>query len=106
LKEGFSVQYANRYVEKVWQKAAAVGYGKYFINEKGGYITDDHLYVNQLAGIPSIDIIQLDKTTRSGFYEHWHTVNDTMEHIDKETLKAVGQTVTEVIYGEQLTGKK
>ncbi|MCL1942510.1 MAG: M28 family peptidase [Candidatus Azobacteroides sp.] len=102
LKEGFSVQYANRYVEKVWQKAASIGYGKYFINEKGGYITDDHLYVNQLAGIPSIDIIQSDKTTRSGFYEHWHTTNDTMDFIDKETLKAVGQTVMEVIYSEKV----
>ena len=99
LKEGFSVRYANRYVEKVWRKAHEIGYGKYFINEKGGYVTDDHLYVNQLAGIPSINIIQHDKSTQSGFYKHWHTLNDTPEHIDKETLKAVGQTVMEVIYG-------
>ncbi len=105
-KEGFSVQYANRYVEKVWQKAHSIGYGKYFINERSGYITDDHLYINQLAGIPCIDIIQLDKTSRTGFYENWHTINDTMDFIDKETLKAVGQTLMEVIYSEKVTETK
>ncbi|MCD7971282.1 MAG: M28 family peptidase [Candidatus Azobacteroides sp.] len=101
MKEGFSREYANRYVEKIWQTARQLGYGKYFINENGGYITDDHLYVNRLANIPSVDIIQMDKNSSSGFYEHWHTVNDTMEYIDKETLKAVGQTILEVIYNEK-----
>ena len=101
LKEGFSVNYAGRYVEKVWRKAHDIGYGKYFVNAKGGYVTDDHLYVNRLIGIPSIDIIQYDAATQSGFYKHWHTLNDTSEHIDKETLKAVGQTVLEVVYDEK-----
>lgn len=36
----------------------------------------------------------------SGFNPQWHTVHDTMDHIDKETLKAVGQTVLAVIYNE------
>ena len=98
LKEGYSVKYASRYVEKVWRKAHSIGYGKFFINEKGGYITDDHLFVNQLTGIPSLNIIQHDSSTQSGFYKHWHTLNDTPEHLDKETLKAVGQTVMEMVY--------
>jgi hypothetical protein len=29
---------------------------------------------------------------------HWHTVNDNMNIIDRETLKATGQTALEVIY--------
>ena len=36
----------------------------------------------------------------SGFGPTWHTVNDNMEHIDRQVLKAVGQTVTQVIYNE------
>jgi len=51
-------------------------------------------------GIPSIDIIQYDASSDSGFNPQWHTVHDTMDHIDKETLKAVGQTVLAVIYNE------
>ena len=31
----------------------------------------------------------------------WHTIHDNMDHIDKNTLKAVGQTVLEVIYNEK-----
>ena len=86
-------------VDKVWKKAQSLGYGKYFSDNEGGYIIDDHVYVNKM-GIPSIDIIQYDASSDSGFNPQWHTVHDTMDHIDKETLKAVGQTVLAVIYNE------
>ena len=51
-------------------------------------------------GIPSIDIIQYDASSDSGFNTQWNTAHDTIDHIDKETLKAVGQTVLAVIYNE------
>ena len=57
-KESISMEYASHVVEKVWGTASTLGFGSYFLNETGGAITDDHLYVNQLAGIPTIDIIQ------------------------------------------------
>jgi len=98
MKEGFSMHYAANFVEKIWKKARGLGYERFFVSEKGGYITDDHYYVNLLTNIPSVDIIHLEKNSPNGFFEHWHTVNDTMEHIDKETLKAVGQTLLEIIY--------
>ena len=31
----------------------------------------------------------------------WHTLKDDMDGIDRNTLKAVGQTVMEVIYNEK-----
>jgi hypothetical protein len=96
-KEGYSVSYAAPVVEKVWGAARDLGYGKYFINAKGGTITDDHQYVIRGRNIPCIDIINL-KDTPNGFGMHWHTQNDTMDHIDKNVLKAVGQTILEVIY--------
>lgn len=97
-KEGFSMHYAPHVVEKVWAKARSLSYGDLFVDRKSGYITDDHLYVNEIIGIPSIDIIDLRE---NGFFEHWHTINDTMEHIDKSVLKAVGQVLLEVIYNEK-----
>jgi aminopeptidase-like protein len=48
--------------------------------------------------IPCLDIINFDPETDSGFGNYWHTVNDNMQIIDRETLKAVGQTVMEIIY--------
>ena len=96
--EGFSKQYAPGFLTNVWNAANRLGYGNYFIYLEGGYITDDHLYVNRLAGIPSIDIIHTSSTTGTGFPSHWHTHRDNMDVIDPNTLKAVGQTLLEVIY--------
>ncbi len=98
-RERYSMQFAPWLVERVWNEAATLGYGNYFVDADGGYVLDDHIYVNA-AGVPTIDIIQYNPKSESGFYEHWHTVNDTMEGIDKNTLKAVGQTVLSVIYNE------
>ncbi|MDP4267409.1 MAG: M28 family peptidase [Bacteroidota bacterium] len=101
--EGTSVYYANDVLEKVWSIANKSGYSEYFIYKKSGSITDDHYYINTLAKIPSIDIIQNDPTTRSGFGYYWHTTDDTMKNIDRNTLKAVGQTLLNVISeGESL----
>lgn len=97
--EGFSNENASYVVEKVWKAAASLGYSNYFLFEQGGFVTDDHFYVIRY-GIPSIDIINSDKTTRNGFAPHWHTHDDTMNVIDTNTLKAVGQTLLEVIYKE------
>lgn len=99
-KEQFSQLYAPDIVEKVWSQAAALGLGQTFVDEQGGAITDDHIYVNKLAGIPSIDIIQFDKNTSTGFAAYWHTVDDTMANVDKTTLQAVGVTLLNVIYNE------
>ena len=69
--------------------------------ETGGYITDDHLPVNEKAGIPTIDIIPYYPDCKeSSFGPTWHTVADDMNHIDKSTLKAVGQTVIQVLFTE------
>lgn len=101
FKEQLSTMYAAKYVEEVWSTARDLGYGKYFIQAAGGAITDDHQYVIQGMNIPCIDIINYDPETEKGFGAHWHTINDTMDNIDPQTLKAVGQTVLEVIYNRQ-----
>lgn len=100
-KEYYSRQYANGIVEKVWGTARSLGYGKYFVDKNGGGILDDHISVNQNRRIPSIDIIQHDPNTESGFGWYWHTTKDDMNSISRETLKAVGQTVLEVVYKEK-----
>ena len=99
-REQYSMKYAPTVVDKVWGAAQRIGYGKFFsYDDEGGYITDDHLQVNQ-GGIPCIDIIGSD-TEDDGFPSTWHTLDDNIKHINKETLKAVGQTMLEVIWTEQ-----
>ena len=101
FRERYSQHYAQNVVSRVWQAASVVGYGSYFPPQDGGAITDDHVPVNQVAGIPCIDIIPYyPDCEESSFGPTWHTVNDDMEHIDKNTLKAVGQTLVQVIFSE------
>ncbi len=100
FQEQQSLQFAPRIVKKVWNTANDIGFGNHFVYDKGGAITDDHVYVNNILGIPCIDIIQFDPTTNSSFGSYWHTHNDNMNVIDKNTMKAVGQTLLHVIYNE------
>ncbi len=98
--ERISMAYAADYVKKVWSIANQAGYSNYFLFEEGIPVNDDHLYINKILQLPTIDIIHLDPSTQSGFYPYWHTVKDNMESIDRNTLKAVGQTLMTVIFYE------
>lgn len=98
--EGVSQHFAPQVVKKVWSLAAQMGYGTYFVNEDGGAVTDDHYFINQIAGIPTIDIINRRTDTESGFVRHWHTGDDGIDAIDKRSLRAAGQVVLAVIYRE------
>ncbi|GAB4495137.1 MAG: M28 family peptidase [Saprospiraceae bacterium] len=97
-KEGISMQAAPSIVEKVWSTAAALGYSNVFVQELGSAVTDDHYFVVMNARIPMIDIISRPGETKSGFVPHWHTHNDNMKAIDKNTLRIVGEVVTTVLY--------
>ncbi len=97
-KEGTSMHYASDIVELVWKTAADAGFGRYFLNDESAGIIDDHFYINKLAGIRCIDIVHYDYNTPSHFWKHWHTHEDTMDKIDKTSMKAVGQTLLEVIF--------
>ena len=98
-KEGHSMNYAPHIVEKVWQASRRLGYTQYFSNQRSNPVTDDHFYLNTQAGIQTIDII--DQPNGRGFFEHWHTHRDDISVIDPNTLKAVGQTVLDVIYHQK-----
>lgn len=101
-QEGVSKQYANEIVNKIWRTAAQIGYGSFFPMKDGGMITDDHVPVNEKAGIPCVDIIAFyPDCQQSSFGPTWHTIHDTMEHIDTNVLKAVGQTLVQVLYTEE-----
>ena len=94
-KEYFSMSYAAGIVNSVWGVAQSAGHSDYFPQSYGGAVTDDHLFINQ-AGIKCIDII--DHRDGTGFFEQWHTTHDTPDRVDPATLKAVGQTLANLIY--------
>jgi Zn-dependent M28 family amino/carboxypeptidase len=99
--EEVSRNYAQSVLDKVWKAGNKLGYGKFFTYRKTSPLIDDHLFINQIIGIPSIDIIQNDVTTESSFGSFWHTQADNMSNISRETLSAAGKTVISVIYNEK-----
>jgi Zn-dependent M28 family amino/carboxypeptidase len=99
-KEQYSVNYAPNLVNEVWNIAAEKGYGELFLNEQGAAVSDDHVIVNEQAGIPIINIIHHYRKSNgvAEFPPYWHTQADDMDIISKETLQAVGDVMAELIY--------
>lgn len=101
--EGHSVSAAPEVVARVWGVAKELGYGKYFINEPRGAITDDHLpFIRK--GLRIIDVIDidycLDGSTGCGqdaSRNLHHTQQDTIEHISAKSLQIVGDVALTLV---------
>ena len=96
--EDYSVYYAKDIVEKVWSLAASMGYSSFFPRASGDGVTDDHYFVNTIAKIPLIDII--NRPDGKKFPHYHHTQKDNIDVIDPYTLLMVGKLMTKLIYME------
>lgn len=70
---------------EIWQTAAELGYGRYFIPEQKYSILDDHTPFLE-KGIFAIDIIDFS-------YPYWHTTADTVDKLSADSLQRVGDTI-------------
>ncbi len=95
LWEANSNEWGNTVLQHVWTAAQELGYGNYFKTVNTHPVIDDHVYVYKATKIPTIDIIHY--TSEGGFTPEWHTHQDNISNIDKNTLKAVGHTLENVI---------
>lgn len=91
---------ASRPTMRVWSEAKAMGLGDVFIDKVGGAVIDDHIFLTE-AGIPTTNIIENMNEVTGDFPPTWHTLDDNMKHISRETLDAVGKTVLNVVYKEK-----
>ena len=99
-QEARSVTSAPEVVSRVWQKAADLGYSKYFIAQGGQDVTDDH--VPLLAkGLRVIDVIDIDygPPARGGGANpnYHHTLQDTIDKISVKSLQIVGDVALSLI---------
>jgi len=92
-----SKQNAGRFVEMIWSTAEELGYTQ-FERRMGHSISDDHIPLIE-AGIPMVDIIDFDYPDESQSY--WHTMQDLPDKCSPASLKAVGQTVLQVVYDQE-----
>jgi hypothetical protein len=68
----------------IWNAAKQKKLDEYFVPQST-QIEDDHLAF-LAAGVPSVDIIDLD-------YAPWHTANDTLENVSARSLQVVGDVL-------------
>jgi Zn-dependent M28 family amino/carboxypeptidase len=88
-KEGNSLTGAPDVVDRVWEIARRLGYQKYFPDEAGVTLTDDHVEL-QKAGIKAIDVVDFD-------YPPWHTPDDTIDKVSAASLQVVGDVAVALI---------
>jgi len=100
-REGTSMALAPGIVDKVWSTARKMGHGDLFRNRVTPQTIDDNLFVSQLAGIPSANIVHYHLDTRMmGYFPQHHTHGDNLDAIDPDVLEVVGQVLTQVVYAE------
>ena len=75
-------------VDTVWASAAKLGYRAAFPDELTT-IEDDHVPFVR-AGVPSVDIIDLN-------YTAWHTAQDDLDHVSQRSLQTVGNVLVDAI---------
>jgi len=69
-----------------------------FVGISPDYIVDDHIPLNVVAGIPTIDLIDFD-------YPHWHTPADTLDKLSAESLETSGRVTLMLVEKYLLSGK-
>jgi glutaminyl-peptide cyclotransferase len=99
FKEGVSLEYAPKIVDKVWSAASRLGQSSVFVNQNEAGITDDHVFINQYAKIPTIDIVHFDPVV-GYFGDYHHKQSDNLDLISKDVLASVGTVLLNVIYYE------
>jgi Zn-dependent M28 family amino/carboxypeptidase len=72
----------------IWASGAKLGHRAYFLSEETT-IDDDHMPFVR-AGVPSVDIIDLD-------YAAWHTAQDDLDRVSARSLQIVGDVVLDAI---------
>ena len=95
--EYYSRQYASDVMARLWSCALSDEAKSLFKSEDGTAVMDDHVPMNQIAHIPTVDVIG---HTGQGFSSTWHTTTDIPQNISARHLKAVGQTLMQMLFEE------
>ncbi|GAA4473416.1 M28 family peptidase [Novipirellula rosea] len=103
--ENNSLKYARSLARSVWDMASRLGV-RAFISRPRHTLEDDHLPLNEIARIPTIDIIDFDYPRPGyGVKSYWHTENDVPENCSGESLAAVVWVVHQWLLAQSATSR-
>ena len=92
--ERYSAEYAPLICQEIWQVAHELGFASFFPASVGSWVLDDHVPLNK-AGLKTVDLIDFEYGPDNRL---WHTPQDIPSNTSPETLRMVGEVVTELIY--------
>jgi hypothetical protein len=81
-------------VAEIWKLARELKVYE-FIPEPRHEVRDDHLPLNDVAKIPTLDIIDFDYPNPDAEFSYWHTTHDRPENCSALSLAKVGYVVRE-----------
>ena len=96
--ERYSYKYHPKLVRSLWDRAKELSLSA-FKGSLGPAIYDDHMPLNEYAGIPAIDII--DFRYPNSHENYWHTTNDTPDKCSAKSLEQVGKLMVDYIYNRK-----
>ena len=92
-QEGYSAARVPEVVERVWSRAAELGYAHVFRPTVGTAMIDDHVPL-QDVGVRAIDVIDFEFGPSNSY---WHTTEDTIDKVSAESLQIVGEVAVAVV---------
>ena len=93
-----SFRYAPQVTNSVWGTARKMGV-KNFIARQKHEVRDDHLPLNEIAKIPTTDIIDFD-------YPYWHTSRDVPSNCSGASIARVGNVICQWLTEETISNRK
>lgn len=105
LYDRASLRYAKDVTKSIWATAARLGVSAFVPRTRMQELRDDHLPLNQIAKIPTTDLIDFDYP-RPGFRapQYWHTTEDTPDKCSGASLTAVTWVVHQWILEQSKNG--
>ncbi len=100
-QEAFSRQYAGDVLDMVWDAAATLGLSR-FTQDPHSPVLDDHVPLNTVAGIKTINIIDaalVGHDAASPRRKYWHTRDDLPAQCDPAPLGDVGTLLLYIVFG-------
>lgn len=89
-----SLNMARNLTKMIWSIAKDLKVRE-FRASKGHIIKDDHLPLNEIAKIPTCDIIDFDYPRPGMQNQYWHTTKDSVENCSADSLGKVGVVMLE-----------
>ncbi len=102
--EGNSLHFAKPLTQEIWATADRIGVKEFLPQKKERFIRDDHLPLNEIAKIPTCDIIDFDYPNPKAGNMFWHTQQDKVANCSAESLGKVGSVVLAWIREKQKPG--